>query len=94
MAAQHKDWTREGQSLACHRILAFNLYCKIPFGQIHMHNPRGNVAQASRRRVKAACLAAKFGNTRRDGAPTRSRDGCATLPAISSRGGNVFLKRS
>lgn len=20
--------------------MAFNLYCKIPFGQIHMHNPR------------------------------------------------------
>ena len=34
MAAQHKDWTRE------EHILAFNLYCKIPFGQIHMHNPR------------------------------------------------------
>jgi len=29
MAAQHKDWTRE------EHILAFNLYCKIPFGQIH-----------------------------------------------------------
>ena len=28
------DWTRE------EHILAFNLYCKIPFGQIHMHNPR------------------------------------------------------
>ena len=34
MAAQHKDWTRE------EHILAFNLYCKIPFGQIHMRNPR------------------------------------------------------
>ena len=29
MVAQHKDWTRE------EHILAFNLYCKIPFGQIH-----------------------------------------------------------
>jgi len=80
MAAQHKDWTRE------EHILAFNLYCKIPFGQIHMHKPRviqlaqllhrsvgavslkhsnfarldpalqarGNVAPASRLRVKAA----------------------------------------
>jgi putative restriction endonuclease len=34
MAAQHHDWTRE------EHILAFNLYCKIPFGQIHMRNPR------------------------------------------------------
>jgi putative restriction endonuclease len=34
MAGQNKDWTRE------EHILAFNLYCKIPFGQIHMHNPR------------------------------------------------------
>ena len=34
MARQNKDWTRE------EHILAFNLYCKIPFGQIHMHNPR------------------------------------------------------
>lgn len=28
------DWTRE------EHILAFNLYCKIPFGTIHMRNPR------------------------------------------------------
>ena len=80
MARHNKDWTRE------EHILAFSLYCKIPFGQIHMHNPRviqlarmlgrsvgsvslklsnfarldpalqarGNVAQASRLRVKAA----------------------------------------
>jgi putative restriction endonuclease len=34
MPTQHRDWTRE------EHILAFNLYCKIPFGQIHMHNPR------------------------------------------------------
>ncbi|MGD1088579.1 MAG: HNH endonuclease [Verrucomicrobiota bacterium] len=34
MAKQNKDWTRE------EHILAFNLYCKIPFGSIHMHNPR------------------------------------------------------
>lgn len=34
MAAQNAPWTRE------EHILAFNLYCKIPFGQIHMHNPR------------------------------------------------------
>jgi HNH endonuclease len=34
MPAQHTTWTRE------EHILAFNLYCKIPFGQIHMHNPR------------------------------------------------------
>jgi putative restriction endonuclease len=33
MAGKHKDWTRE------EHILAFNLYCKIPFGQIHMRNP-------------------------------------------------------
>jgi putative restriction endonuclease len=34
MPRHNKDWTREEQ------ILAFNLYCKIPFGSIHMHNPR------------------------------------------------------
>ena len=34
MARPNKDWTREEHTLA------FNLYCKIPFGQIHMHNPR------------------------------------------------------
>jgi putative restriction endonuclease len=34
MARHNKDWTRE------EHILAFNLYCKIPFGAIHMHNPR------------------------------------------------------
>ena len=34
MPAQQKDWTRE------EHILAFNLYCKVPFGQLHMHNPR------------------------------------------------------
>ncbi len=34
MARYNKDWTRE------EHILAFNLYCKIPFGSIHMHNPR------------------------------------------------------
>jgi putative restriction endonuclease len=34
MARNNKVWTRE------EHILAFNLYCKIPFGQIHMHNPR------------------------------------------------------
>jgi putative restriction endonuclease len=29
-----EKWTHE------EHILAFNLYCKIPFGAIHMHNPR------------------------------------------------------
>ncbi len=29
-----EKWSRE------EHILAFNLYCKIPFGAIHMHNPR------------------------------------------------------
>jgi hypothetical protein len=57
MAGKNTDWSRE------EHILAFNLYCKIPFGQIHMHNPRviqldqftpalparDDVAQASRR---------------------------------------------
>jgi putative restriction endonuclease len=32
--AGRKDWTRE------EHILAFNLYCKIPFGTIHMRNPQ------------------------------------------------------
>jgi HNH endonuclease len=34
MLRHYKDWTRE------EHILAFNLYCKIPFGSIHMNNPR------------------------------------------------------
>jgi putative restriction endonuclease len=34
MARHNRDWTHE------EHILAFNLYCKIPFGSIHMHNPR------------------------------------------------------
>lgn len=34
MAGKHKDWTRE------EHILAFNLYCKIPFGSIGMRNPK------------------------------------------------------
>jgi putative restriction endonuclease len=29
-----RDWTREDL------IVAFNLYCKIPFGQIHIRNPQ------------------------------------------------------
>ena len=33
-AGRNSDWTHE------EHILAFNLYCKIPFGSIHMHNPR------------------------------------------------------
>jgi hypothetical protein len=28
-----RDWTRE------ELIVAFNLYCKIPFGRIHIRNP-------------------------------------------------------
>jgi len=32
--ARHNPWTRD------EHILAFNLYCKIPFGTIHMRNPR------------------------------------------------------
>jgi putative restriction endonuclease len=34
MERHNMDWTRE------EHILAFNLYCKIPFGSIHMNNPR------------------------------------------------------
>src|SRR5271154_3619221 len=34
MAKQNKNWSRE------EHILAFNLYCKILFGQIHTHNPK------------------------------------------------------
>ncbi len=48
MAGKHKDWTRE------EHILAFNLYCKIPFGQIHMHNPRViQLAKLLKRKVGA-----------------------------------------
>lgn len=32
-AAPRRDWTRE------ELIVAFNLYCKIPFGRIHLRNP-------------------------------------------------------
>ena len=31
---RHRDWTRE------ELIVAFNLYCKIPFGRIHIRNPQ------------------------------------------------------
>jgi putative restriction endonuclease len=34
LAKRNPSWTRE------EHILAFNLYCKIPFGAIHIHNPR------------------------------------------------------
>ena len=34
MLRHNKEWTRE------EHVLAFNLYCKIPFGSIHMNNPR------------------------------------------------------
>jgi putative restriction endonuclease len=51
MAAQQTDWTRE------EHILAFNLYCKIPFGQIHMHNPRViQMAKLLRRSVGSVSL--------------------------------------
>ena len=51
MPAQHKDWTRE------EHILAFNLYCKIPFGQIHMHNPHvGQLARLLKRSVGSVSL--------------------------------------
>ena len=51
MHAQYKDWTRE------EHILAFNLYCKIPFGQIHMHNPRViQLAQLLKRSVGSVSL--------------------------------------
>lgn len=33
MPTERKNWSRE------EHILAFNLYCRIPFGTIHMHNP-------------------------------------------------------
>lgn len=31
---RHRDWTRD------ELIVAFNLYCKIPFGRIHIRNPQ------------------------------------------------------
>ena len=31
---QRRGWTRE------EHVLAFNLYCKIPFGTIHVRNPK------------------------------------------------------
>src|SRR5690242_47281 len=51
MAGKHKDWARE------EHILAFNLYCKIPFGQIHTHNPRViQLAQLLKRSVGSVSL--------------------------------------
>ncbi|MFO1477885.1 MAG: HNH endonuclease [Verrucomicrobiota bacterium] len=51
MPAQHKNWTR------AEHILAFNLYCKIPFGQIHMQNPRIiELARMLRRSVGSVSL--------------------------------------
>ena len=32
--SKRRNWSRE------EHILAFDLYCKIPFGKIHMHNPQ------------------------------------------------------
>ena len=34
LKSERRNWTRE------ELILAFNLYCKIPFGQIHIRNPK------------------------------------------------------
>lgn len=34
MTTRNKNWSKDEM------IVAFNLYCKIPFGQIHIHNPR------------------------------------------------------
>jgi len=51
MVQKHKDWTRE------EHILAFNLYCKIPFGSIHMNNPKVvELAKILGRTVGAASL--------------------------------------
>jgi putative restriction endonuclease len=51
MRTGKNDWTRE------EHILAFNLYCKIPFGSIHMHNPRVvEMARLLGRRVGAVSL--------------------------------------
>jgi len=116
MAGKNTDWTRE------EHILAFNLYCKIPFGQIHMHNPRviqlaqllqrsvgsvslkltnfarldpalqarGDVAQASRLRVKAAsrrpCLNHAPGRSMNP-PPGRLRYGGGCARALNPRNG-------
>jgi putative restriction endonuclease len=46
--AKPRDWSRE------EHILAFNLYCKIPFGTIHMRNPKIiELAELLRRSVGA-----------------------------------------
>ena len=43
-----REWTRE------ELIVAFNLYCKIPFGRIHIRNPLViELAQAIRRTPSA-----------------------------------------
>jgi len=46
--AKPRDWSRE------EHVLAFNLYCKIPFGTIHMRNPKIiELAELLRRSVGA-----------------------------------------
>lgn len=98
MAGKNTDWTRE------EHILAFNLYCKIPFGQIHMHNPRviplaqftpalparGNVAQASRLRVRAASRRQCLNHAPRrcmNPPPGRLRHGGGCAQALNPRNG-------
>jgi len=51
MAPKHKDWTRE------EHILAFNLYCKIPFGRQHSRAPEIiNLAKLLHRSANSVAL--------------------------------------
>lgn len=50
MARRNKDWTRD------EHIIAFNLYCQIPFGQIHKRLHEGPKLRLVRRDYQLAAL--------------------------------------
>lgn len=55
MASGNKDWTRD------EHILAFNLYCKLPFGKFHRNNP-DVIALANLIHRTPSSVAMKLGN--------------------------------
>ncbi|HPY77915.1 MAG TPA: hypothetical protein PLQ45_08745, partial [Anaerohalosphaeraceae bacterium] len=67
MSKSRRDWTREES------ILAFNLYCKIPFGQISSRNPRIIELSKHINRTPSA-LSMKMGNLARLDPALQSRN--------------------
>jgi len=67
MSKSRRDWTREES------ILAFNLYCKIPFGQISSRNPRIIELSKHIKRTPSA-LSMKMGNLARLDPALQSRN--------------------